>query len=109
MPVVLSEAVQQGVAATLTDLPARLIWVARSEDVPKDAKAGSVEGHGAIVTLDNISPQRDATVHVPASIYVASLAAAGQTYVLQKVDGVWVVTGNTGVQWMSRAKSRRGG
>lgn len=101
MPVVLSEAVQQGVPAALTDLPARLIWVARSEDVPKDAKAGFVEGHGAIVTLGNISPQRDATVHVPASIYVASLAAAGQTYVLQEVDGVWVVKGNTGVQWMS--------
>lgn len=60
-----------------------------------------VAGHGAMVTLGNISPQADGTVHVPASIHVADLAATGLTYVLQKVDGVWVVKGNTGVQWVS--------
>jgi hypothetical protein len=99
--VVLPEAVQQGVAAALADLPARRVWVDSAADVPRDANTGEVAGHGALVTLGNIVPQGDGNVHVPASIYVASLAAAGQTYVLQKENGVWAVKGNTGVQRMS--------
>lgn len=100
-PVVLPQAVQEGVAAALADLPARRVWVDSAADVPRDARTGEVAGHGALVTLGNIAPQGDGSVHVAASIYVASLAAAGQTYVLRKEDGVWVLKGNTGVQWMS--------
>ncbi len=86
-PVVLPEAVQNGIGVALRDLPARVVWVNSPEDVPKDARTGEVKGHGVIVTLGNIRPQEDGTVHVPASIYVANLAAAGQTYVLQKENG----------------------
>lgn len=99
--VVLAEAVQAGLAAALADLAPSLVWVDSHEDVPKDPKTGVVEGHGVIVTVGNIHPQEDGMVHVPASIYVASLAAAGQTYVLQQENGAWVVKGNTGVRWMS--------
>ncbi len=100
VPVVLPEEVQNGIAAALNDL-AGVIWVDSPDDVLRDAGTGEVVGHGVIVTLGNIAPQADGTVHVPASIYVANLAAAGQTYVLQKENGAWVVKGNTGVQWMS--------
>jgi len=100
VPAPLSEAVQNGISAALDDLPGRIVWVDSPDDAPKDAM-GAVEGHGVIVTLGSISPQEDGSVHVPASIYMASLAAAGQTYVLQQQGGAWVVTGNTGVQWMS--------
>jgi len=32
---------------------------------------------------------------------VARLAAGGKTYILEKKDGVWIVTGTTGVEWIS--------
>ncbi len=99
--ITLAEGVQQGVSAALVDLPARVIWVDSSQDAPKSPVTGEVEGHGVVVTLGNIARQSDGTVHVPASIFVASLAASGQTYVLQKKGDAWVVTGNTGVRWMS--------
>ncbi len=97
----LPEVVQEGVAAALADLPARLVWVDSAADVPRDANTGEVAGRGVMVTLGNISPQGAGTVRVPASIYVANLAAASQTYVLQKENGAWAVKGNTGVQWIS--------
>ena len=34
--VVLSEAVQQGITGALADLPSRVVWVNRFEDVPLD-------------------------------------------------------------------------
>lgn len=97
----LSEAVRDGVTTALADLPADLVWVETQEDVRLERHTGAVVDGGAIITLGNVTPQRGGSVHVPASIYVANLAAGGQTYVLEKVDGVWTVTGNTGVQWIS--------
>jgi hypothetical protein len=35
------------------------------------------------------------------SIYVAPLAAGGQTFVVERVDDTWQVTGTTGVVWIS--------
>jgi hypothetical protein len=32
---------------------------------------------------------------------VASLAAGGKTYIIEKKDGVWIITGTTGVEWIS--------
>ena len=100
-PATLSPSLQAGLARALGDLPTRLVWVDAVQDVPRDARTGEVKGHGMIVTLGNIRPQADGTVHVPASVYVASLAAASQTYVLEKADGGWRVKGNTGVRWIS--------
>lgn len=91
---------QQRVVDLLADLPARLVWVDSRDDVPLDATGVVVDG-GAAITLGNISPQPDGSLHVPASIYIGMLAAGGQTYVLQAIDGVWQIVGVSGPVWMS--------
>jgi hypothetical protein len=97
----LSIAVRERVTALLADLPAEIVWVETQDEVPLEPDTGAVVDGGALMTLGNVAPQRGGSVHVPTSIYVASLAAGGQTYVLEELDGVWTVTGNTGVQWIS--------
>lgn len=97
----ISESVREGVTTALADLPTDMAWVETQDEVPLDPETGAVVDGGALITLGNVAPQRDGSVHVPASIYVASLAAGGQTYVLEEIDGLWTVTGNTGVEWIS--------
>jgi hypothetical protein len=97
----LSNTVRERVSALLADLPAETVWVESQDEAPLEPDTGAVVDGGAVITLGNLTPQRGGSVHVPASIYVANLAAGGQTYVLEKVDDVWTVTGNTGVQWIS--------
>jgi hypothetical protein len=97
----ISSTVRERVSALLADLPAEMVWVETQDEVPLEPDTGAVVDGGALITLGNVTPQRGGSVHVPASIYVANLAAGGQTYVLEAVEGVWTVTGNTGVQWIS--------
>lgn len=91
---------QQRIVSLLADLPARFVWVDGRDDVPLDA-IGVVQEGGAMITLGNISQQLDGSLHTPAGIYIGSLAAGGQTYVLQAVDGVWQITGVSGPVWIS--------
>ncbi len=91
---------QQRITSLLADLPAEFIWVESAADVPQDAM-GTVADRGAVVTLGNISQQADGSLYVPSSIYMGMLAAGGQTYVLEAVDGIWQVTGVAGPAWMS--------
>ena len=97
----LAPELQDSVTAELSDLAATLTWVESREDVPVDADTGQIAGNGVLVTLGNVHPQEDGTVHVPASIYIANLAAGGQIYVLEQVESVWMITGTTGVRWIS--------
>jgi hypothetical protein len=91
---------QQRITSLLADLPARFVWVDSVGDVRRDS-TGSVQDGGAVITLGNISQQPDGLLHVPSSIYVGMLAAGGQTYVLQPVEGVWQITGVIGPAWIS--------
>jgi hypothetical protein len=93
--------VRESVTALLTDLPAELVWVETRDEAPLEPDTGAIADGGALITLGNVAPQGDGSVHVAASIYVASLAAGGQTYVLEEVDGAWTITGTTGVEWIS--------
>lgn len=97
----ISPAVRQSISEQLADLPAEIVWVESPDEVERDADTGIVSGGGVIITLGNISPQEQDAIHVPASIYITPLGAGGQTYVLEKIDGVWTITGNTGVEWIS--------
>ncbi len=99
--VILPPEVQLGIGAALADLPTRILWVGDFMDVPRDSQTGAVIGRGAAFRLGNLAPQADGSVHVAGSIYVASLAAGGATFVVVLQGGQWVVTGNTGSQWMS--------
>ena len=96
---ILTESVQEAIVAALDDLPAEFIWVDERDDVPMDR--GIVEGNGAMITWGNIYLQRDGTVQVAASVFFSREGGAGMTYIVEKVDGVWKITGNTGTRWIS--------
>jgi hypothetical protein len=101
-PVVLSKDILSEITNQLTDFPAQILPVDSRDSVPMDEKNGAVDkGQGVIFTLGNIHPAEDGTLHVSASLYFRSLGAAGKTYILTKVDGVWKITGTTGVEWIS--------
>lgn len=91
---------QQRIVSFLSDLPARFVWVDSMDDVPLDSVGVVVDG-GAAMTLGNIAEQPDGSLQTPAGIYIGSLAAGGQTYVLHFADGVWQITGIAGPRWMS--------
>ncbi|GAI48885.1 unnamed protein product, partial [marine sediment metagenome] len=83
------------------DLPTKVKWAEDFLEVPRDNKTGVVKGNGAIITLGNIHFQEDGTALVSASRYIANLAAIGMTYIVERVDGVWQVVGDTGRGWIS--------
>jgi hypothetical protein len=93
--------VQVAITAALDDLPAEFVWVENFNDVPLDSITGVVEGNGAIITLGNVHFQEDGSALVSASIYFANLGAGGLTYIVESIDGVWQVVGDTGVRWMA--------
>ncbi len=97
---ILPESVQQTVVEALSDLPARWVWIDRSVDAPRDEQ-GVINDNGAIFTLGNIYLNGQGTAFVSALLYFSPLGGGGQTYVLQKNDGTWQVTGKTGVTWIS--------
>jgi ABC-2 type transport system permease protein len=100
-PRLLPTAIQEGIAAALADLPAEFRWVAARDEVPLEEPGSRVKDGGAIIAVGNIHEQDDGSVHVSASIYFRNLGAAGKTYVLQRVDGLWRVVGTTGTEWIS--------
>ena len=97
----LSEPKQESIVAALDDLPVDFIWVDNRGEVPVDSSTGAIEGNGVIITVGNIHFQEDGTVLVSASIYIASLAAGGLTYIVEQIDNTWQITGDTGVRWIS--------
>ena len=68
--------------------------------MPLDPDTDAVLDGGAVFTVGNVHVGED-HVLVSASLYFASLGAGGRTYVLERVEGRWQVTGDTGVQWIS--------
>jgi hypothetical protein len=90
-----------GLVSALSDLPASITWVTTLDEIPKDGKSGTIQDGGMAITFGNIQIQPDGSVQLPASVYISSLMAGGQTYVLEKVKGEWQVTGITGTQWIS--------
>lgn len=98
-PVVLPAALRNSISGRLADLGSAILWVETRAEVPL-TEDGIVEGGGAIVEVGNIHDVNGQT-QVAASIYFASLAASGRTYILEEKDGAWQVTGDTGAVWIS--------
>jgi hypothetical protein len=90
------------IVADLDNLPAEFVWVDDEEQVPRGQNGAVAEG-GAIITLGNIHYQEDDSALVSASLYVSPLVATGKTYVLERADSMWAVTGDSGAQWMAGA------
>ena len=98
-PQILSVALRQAVAAELTDLQIKIIWVESIDEVPLGPSNGLVAGgQGIFITLGNIIPQDDGTVQLPIYMLCGSLCLSGKTYVLAEVDGDWQVTGSVGAE-----------
>jgi ABC-2 type transport system permease protein len=107
-PSQISEELQAQITALLLEgksqqpieaLQAEILWVDHPEQVPYNS-TGAIENSGAYIVFGNIYLQPDGTARVSGSLYISTLAAVGKTYILNQIDGAWVVTGNTGVQWM---------
>ena len=90
---------QEAITDALEDLPAEFVWVSGFSEVPLISNTEVVEGNGAIITLGNVHFQEDESALVSASIYHATTAASGLTYIVERIDGVWQVVGDTGVRW----------
>ena len=97
---ILAESVQEAIVAALDDLPAEFIWVDDRREV-MDESIMAVKDNGALITLGNTYLQGDGTVQVAASLYFASEGGGGRTYIVERVDGVWQVIGDTGKIWIS--------
>jgi len=95
---VLSKSLRDTVISRLDDLPAEFIWITDKKEVI--LSDSSVMGHGAIITLGNIYSQKDGSVKVNASIYIANLGGGGFYYVLEQIDNEWKITGK-GMRWIS--------
>lgn len=96
---VLEPGLRNSIAGRLADLGSAIRWVEKFADAPL-TEDRTVEGGGAIVELGNIH-EVDGETQVAVSIYFASLAAAGRTYILEEKDGAWQITGDTGMIWVS--------
>lgn len=102
-PDTISPEVRDAVSEAIADLPTELKWVDSESDAPPvlvepGAYAG---GEAALVTLGSIHENEDGTVYVSFWLHCGSLCGIGMTYVLEFVDGAWVVTGTTGPMIMS--------
>lgn len=101
--IVISTSIQDRITDLLRDLPGEIVWIDSFEDADFVEGIGPIKDvrNGAIFRLGNIKLQSDGSVHLSNSIYIASLASGGSTYVLEKTDGFWEITGTTGDIWMS--------
>lgn len=100
-PIALPPAIQQAITTELADLPQTIIWVESATDVPVDTETGWVADEGVIIQLGNISFESPTRARVPGSIFIASLAAGGTTYVVEFQGDDWQLVGTTGVDWRS--------
>lgn len=99
---VIPDTSQSTITDLLSDLPAEIIWVDKFEDAEfEQTPYFEVKDGGAIITLGNIYLQGNGSVQVAGSIYIANMAAGGTTYVLEKIDGAWRITGWVGGSWIS--------
>ncbi len=96
------ESVQSEITGLLDDLPGDIIWIEKRQDAEfEDNEGAEVKNRGAIISIGNIQVQADGSVQVAGSIYTASMAAGGTTYILKKIDGAWRITGRVGGFWIS--------
>ncbi len=98
---VISPDIRDGVSSRLDSLESEVMWIDSWEEA-LDPDTGTVLQNGAIITIGDIYLQDDGYyIQVVGEIYVANMAAGGQTYVLTYEDGLWVIVGTTGIFWIS--------
>lgn len=98
--ILLSETMQSEITTMLQDLPTDVVWVDSFGEVEKNSGREVLDG-GAIITIGNIILQEDDSVQLPGSYFMTPTCGGGETYVLEFIDGIWEITGNTGTIWIS--------
>jgi hypothetical protein len=79
----------------LTDLASVEFVSSREEVTGPQSEGNRVQSNGIFLTLGPIHGEED-RVLVPASSYLANLAGTWQTWVVERQDGGWKVTGTEG-------------
>jgi hypothetical protein len=92
-----SEDLKREIASQSTSLPP-VEFIADPEDKvdPKLNGMSGVVDNGVIVGLGAIEHQNNTSMHVGAGFFCGSVCGTGLTYVVEKIDGQWQITGNTG-------------
>ena len=89
------EEVQAGIRQGLTDV-GNIEFISDADSVKApEGQGGRVKGGGILLTLGPIRGEGE-RVQVPANGYLGNLAAWSQTWVVERRDGAWSVTGTTG-------------
>lgn len=96
----LVESIERGLAEKLAGLPFCLVYVNKFEDVALDPRDGSPVHGGIVLSLGQIQIHRG-KAYTYVNLYHGNLAAIGRTYILERKDDVWVVTGDAGGSWIS--------
>jgi hypothetical protein len=91
----LSEADRSALREALEDLATIEFVQRRAQVIGPMAEGGRVENEGILLTLGPIGGDEDRAL-VPASSYLANLAGTWQTWVVERRDGRWEVTGTEG-------------
>lgn len=84
---------------TLADAEKRYIWVSQASEIPEGVIFSP--GGGCQIILGNIHPQKDGSVQVTASLFFGGTGGGGTTFIIEKIDNIWTVTGTTGAMWIS--------
>ncbi len=101
-PVVIDEKIEENITSLLRDLPTEIRWTPLTSDTQNDPKNGLlISGDAALITFGNPHSMSDGTVQVSASLVFGSKGGTGKTYILSNNNGNWVITGTTGVGWIS--------
>jgi hypothetical protein len=95
-PVTLSPTTQAGLSAVLGNV----IWIDDFKLAARDAQTGRLLDGGVFVTLGNITLGPEHQSRVSASVFRNSLNAAGYSYILDWVNGIWKIT-NAQMNWIS--------
>lgn len=86
---------RRALTAALRDVAPLEFVPTRSEVVGSQEEGGRVENEGIFLTLGPISGE-DERALVPATTYLANLAATWQTWVVERIGDDWRVTGTEG-------------
>jgi hypothetical protein len=100
--VILSPSIQAGIGTALSDLSPGIVWLDQFSEVERDPmeNGGRLKDRGSVITLGNLKMNGVTSVWLVAQVYKGSMDAAGYTYAVDKVNGVWRITGARQI-WVS--------
>jgi hypothetical protein len=101
-PLILSPSTQDGISAALSDLSPMIVLIDQISEIERDPmeKGGRLKDGGSVITLGNLKTNGANSVYLVAQAYRGSMDAVGYAYTVEKVKGVWTITGLSQI-WIS--------